>query len=187
MLLARLGIEPQLYAADICERSRPGELPNATALRLSQEKLAVARRHCRASALILAADTVVALEIAKGWQTFGKPQNAAEARDMLLSLAGREHRVHTGFALASGEILLSQVVTSHVKLRRMQHKDLRKYLVGDTPYDKAGGYAIQDSVFRPVEQIRGSYSNVMGLPLEALVFALQRFNFSIPFLNTDVT
>ena len=113
----------------------------------------------------------------------GDSIDADEAYRMLRSLAEREHLVHTAFALSDSERLRSQVVTSHVWLRALGETELRHYCASATPYDKAGGYAIQDRLLQPVARIVGSYSNVMGLPLEALAMALRAFGLTIPFTS----
>ncbi len=182
-LLATLGISFRVCAPDIHETTRADESPAASALRLSMEKLAAAQALSPPNTLILTADTVVALPCAAGWRQFGKPRDADEAYRMLRSLAEREHLVHTAFSLSDSERLRSQVVTSHVWLRALGETELRHYCASATPYDKAGGYAIQDRLLQPVTRIVGSYSNVMGLPLEALAMALRAFGLTIPFTS----
>lgn len=180
-LLATLGIAFRVRAPNIAEKFHTGENPAATALRLCIEKQAASRSLAPPDSLVLTADTVVALPRAGSWQQFGKPRDADEAYLMLRSLAEREHRVHTAFALSDETRMRSQVVTSRVWLRALGETELRRYCASATPYDKAGGYAIQDRLLQPVARILGSYSNVMGLPLEALVIALRSFGFTIPF------
>lgn len=102
---------------------------------------------------------------------------------MLRALAEHEHLVHTAFTLARGNRQRSQVVTSRVSLRRFSEDELRRYCASEIPYDKAGGYAIQDGCWNPVLRIQGSYSNVMGLPLEAVITALRAFGIAIPVVD----
>ena len=185
-LLTALGIPFQIFALDIPEVQRRNENPTSTALRLCLEKHAAARASHPGETLILTADTVVALWVGDRWRQFGKPRNPEDAYYMIRNLAQKEHLVHTAFALSAANRRYSQVVTSRVWLRRPEEEELRRYCASSTPYDKAGGYAIQDPCFQPVERIHGSYSNVMGLPLEALVTALQQFEVSIPFANAQL-
>ena len=181
-LLATLGIPFRVCASNILETTHANENPASSALRLSQEKLAAARAIALPKTLILTADTVVALPCAADWRQFGKPRDADEAYRMLRSLAEREHLVHTAFALCNDKRQRAQVVTSRVWLRALGESELRRYCASVTPYDKAGGYAIQDSLLQPVARIIGSFSNVMGLPLEALAIALRGYGLTIPLI-----
>jgi len=121
-----------------------------------------------ASAVVLAADTVLAVE--GGW--LGKPATRAEGERMLAGLGGRMHRVVTGVALAAGDRLESLVVTTVVHIRALTPEQVRAYHAAVNPLDKAGAYDInQHGPFAGgvVESIVGSYSNVMGLPMEQVV------------------
>ena len=179
-LLASLGISFRSHSPDVEEVFHTGENPPATALRLCLEKHAAARALFPNDTMILTADTVVALRSENGWQQFGKPPNSEEVYSMLRTLEQRVHQVFTAFTLSRREKVHSQVVISAVRLRTLGETELRQYTLSKTPFDKAGGYAIQDPILQPVAHIAGSYSNVMGLPLEALVIALRSFGFTIP-------
>lgn len=184
-LLAALRIPFEVLAAPIEESSLPDENPQTTALRLCLEKHRAARALQPPHRLILTADTVVSYRCAGLWHTFGKPQNADQVRHMLRTLAGREHRVCTAFTLSSLQKMCSQVVISRVWLRDFAETEIQQYCATEVPYDKAGGYAIQDPHLQPVAKLSGSYSNVMGLPLEALTIALRTFGLTIPFLKLE--
>jgi septum formation protein len=125
---------------------------------------AVAKRH--PDALVLGADTVVAL----GDQVFGKPMDMAEARGMLRALSGRSHQVITGMALMHlrgyRERLVAEV--TGVRFRALSDDEILAYLERIQPLDKAGAYAIQDHGELIVEEVKGSFTNVVGLPLELL-------------------
>ena len=179
-LLASLGIPFRVQSPAVEEIFHPGENPQATALRLCMEKHAAARAQYPTDTVILTADTVVALRSASGWQQFGKPRDSEEVYSMLRTLEKRVHQVFTAFTLSHRAKIHSQVVISQVRLRALGETELRQYSVSKTPFDKAGGYAIQDQLLQPVAHIVGSYSNVMGLPLEALVIALRSYGFAIP-------
>lgn len=153
----------------------PDEPPEALALRLAAAKaLSVANGH--PGAWVLGADTVVAFrdDGAPGWQLLGKPADAVEAAAFLRQLGGREHRVTTAVALARigpGYDASLTAVAEHsaVWLRRMGDDEIAAYVATGSPMDKAGGYAIQDAGFRPVERIAGSETNVVGLPIRVVV------------------
>lgn len=119
----------------------------------------------RPAALVLAADTLVVLD----GRMLGKPRDAAEARRMLASLAGREHTVLTGLALleAPGGRQAAAVEESRVRMAAMTPAELDWYVATGEPLDKAGAYAVQGKGALFVEAVHGNYTNVVGLPLPA--------------------
>ncbi|MCA9868246.1 MAG: septum formation protein Maf [Anaerolineales bacterium] len=123
--------------------------------------------------LIIAADTTVALDDA----ILGKPATPDEARAMLVTLRGRTHFVHTAICVVEpGGRELSSVHTAAVTMRDYSDAALDAYIATGDPFDKAGGYAIQHPVFRPVEHLSGCYLGVMGLPLCDLIPLLRRLD-----------
>jgi septum formation protein len=172
-LVRQCGIECELRSADIEEIPRAGEAPEATALRLAREKARAALRCLKGrDAWILAADTVVA----DGAAVLGKPRDAGQAREYLLRLRGREHRVITGVCLLhdSEEKEFTAVEITGVRMRDYSPAKMEDYLAGGDGMDKAGAYAIQDSAFQPVESLAGCYTNVVGLPLCRVYELLER-------------
>ncbi len=165
-LLARAGVRFEVAPADVAEERRPGEPAAALVERLARAKaLAVARRIGPAPArFVLGADTVVVLED----DVLGKPCDAEHAFALLRRLVGRSHRVLTGVALAASADLAvrTALVESRVAMRRADDAELRAYVAGGEPLDKAGAYAAQGEGRRFIERIDGSESNVIGLPLE---------------------
>jgi MAF protein len=142
--------------------------PEAQARSLARAKALVAAVG-HPDAVVLGADTVVAY---RGEQ-LGKPADAREARAMLERLRDRTHRVITGVALvvpsrrssgAGGAVRVTDLV-SRVLMRRYSDAEVEAAIEAGVPFDKAGGYGIQDPVLRPVEACDGCYCNVMGLPL----------------------
>ena len=113
--------------------------------------------------IVLGADTVVVLDGA----ILGKPASAAEAADMLCRLRGRDHAVTTGVAVVDSETrrVETAAATSTVHMRRYTDEEIAAYVASGEPFDKAGGYAVQDPQFRPAERVEGCYLNVVGLPL----------------------
>jgi septum formation protein len=161
-LLAGLGLEFTVRAADVDETPHPGEMPAACVRRLA---LAKATARSEAGELVLGADTVVVLD----GQLLGKPRDPADARRMLAAIAGREHTVLTGVTL-HGESQGRQetaVEASRVRLARMSPREIDWYVATGEPLDKAGSYAVQGVGALFVEAIYGNYTNVVGLPLPA--------------------
>jgi len=176
-LLETAGLAPQVCPADVDESVRPGEDPVAYALRVASDKAhAVAARAENAGAWVLAADTVVHLDGA----IFGKPANPAHAERMLNTLAGRWHTVTTAWALRlAGDVRADkdapQVAgeeSSRVRFRELPPDTIVAYVKTGESSDKAGAYGIQGLGAALVAEVRGSYSNVVGLPMEAVMGAL---------------
>lgn len=120
---------------------------------------------------ILTSDTMVY----DGEKRLGKPADRAEARDMLLELAGREHLVITGYCLFHNGSNYEGLVTSRVYIPLFDDERLDAYLATGSSLDKAGAYGIQDELVQ-AQLIEGSYYNVMGFPREALVQLFERLN-----------
>jgi septum formation protein len=172
-LLKRLGLEFEVIPGDIDETFRATETPQEHVLRLSGEKaLVIAHRH--PDAWILGADTIVVI----AGEVLGKPGSREEARTMLGKLSGREHEVFTGFSIVRQDRgnRISEVVRSSVLFRDITDDEMAWYTATDEPYDKAGAYAVQGLSSRFIRKIDGSYTNVMGLPLDEVTEALRRID-----------
>jgi septum formation protein len=170
-LLAWLLPEYDVDAAEVDERPEPGETPHDLVRRLAHAKArAVTAR--RPDAWVLAADTIVEID----GEVLGKPVDTADALAMLARLAGREHRVATGFALLApgGRMVAEEVVLSRVRFRAADARALAAYVAGGEPDGKAGAYAVQGFGAGLIEQVEGSLTNVIGLPLVEVGFALER-------------
>jgi len=170
-LLSALDVPFEVLAVDIDERPRPGEPPAAFASRMACEKALAAHarraRDARARerpAWLLAADTIVEL----GGHIFGKPADAEDAVAMLQALAGRTHLVRTAMCLLDpqGRVAEEAAVTTEVGFRALDAAAIRAYVTTGEPLDKAGAYAIQGEGAALVAQVRGSFTNVIGLPLD---------------------
>lgn len=169
-LLRQCGIACEVMPVSAEELSRPGEMPEETAVRLAREKARLALGRISGQAgWILAADTVVAA----GGQALGKPRDIREAEAFLLQLRGRVHRVITGVCLmrAPDGAEKTDCAVTAVRMREYSPAELAVYLASGDALDKAGAYAIQHPAFRPVASIAGCYTNVVGLPL-CRVYAL---------------
>jgi septum formation protein len=168
-LLSEIGAHFDVAPASIDERPAPGEDASDYARRMAREKaLAVARE--RPVAWVLAADTVVEID----GVLLGKPSDPAAARAMLARLSGRTHRVWTGLALVApgGVVRLDEAVVTRVRFHPLSAEAIDDYVATGEPLDKAGAYAVQGAGGRFVERVEGSYSNVVGLPLEVVGPAL---------------
>jgi septum formation protein len=173
-LLTAAGVAFEVVPAEIEEERAPGEQPTSLSARLAREKaLTVARRLGPTPArLVLGADTVVVL----GEAVLGKPRSAEHARSLLGRLQGRSHVVVTGVAVAATDTLRVEAATvaSRVTMRAVREEEIRAYVAGGEPLDKAGAYALQGEGRRFVESVEGSESNVIGLPLDETLDLLER-------------
>lgn len=160
-LLAKLGLGYAVRAADVDETLAAGEKADAAVQRLAALKADTLAAQFP-SAIVLAADTLVA---DPDDVPLGKLPNEAAVDVILQRLRGRWHRVVTGVALRSSVYNYSGLVNTAVLMREYSGADMRAYIASGDWRDKAGGYAIQDAAFRPVERIVGCYTNVFGLPL----------------------
>jgi septum formation protein len=183
-LLADLDLAFTVRPPGTDETPRPAERPPELVARLAREK---ALAQVEPGELVLAADTVVVID----GEMLGKPVDAPDARSMLARLAGREHEVFTGVALAeggeNGPRLATRVVRTQVRIREMSADEIAAYVDGGEPLDKAGAYAIQGWGAVYVEAVTGNYTNVVGLPIPAvescfgeLGFDFRRFRRAAP-------
>lgn len=163
-MLADLGLEFTIWPAAIPEVPASGETPAVFAVRLAGEKARAAAHH-HPDTWVLAADTVVALDEV----ILGKPADAEEAGQMLTALNDRWHTVWTGFCLLNGTFEHREAVATEVLFADSSPAVRRAYLATGEPLDKAGAYGIQGMGGALVREIRGSHSNVIGLPLAEVV------------------
>jgi septum formation protein len=171
--LAAAGYEFEPMAVDIDERLRPGEPPAAEAARLARAKARAAWLVLSASGpqegrLVLAADTLVALSD----EVFGKPKDLGEARRMLQRLSGRVHQVVTGWCLKSAAAETEGATVSEIRFRDLGDSEIDRYLAAGESMDKAGAYAIQGRGVFLADWIRGSYPNIVGLPVAEVKAAI---------------
>lgn len=161
-LLKFLDLEFEILPSHIDESPREGETPEEHVLRLSSAK-AFALTYSHPDAWILGADTIVVIR----GESLGKPSTPGEARSMLTKLSGQTHKVYTGVALISKkrQVSLSNVVASDVRFKDVPQEEIEWYVRTSEPYDKAGGYALQGRGALFVEEIHGSPTNIIGLPL----------------------
>jgi septum formation protein len=171
-LLRRAGLKFKILPAEVGElhheQLTAGELSQVNAYRKAR---AVAKRF--PDVLVLAADTLVYLET----ELFGKPATLEEAYQMLERLQGRTHQVTTGICLLHLREHRQAGFTEStaVSFRALDEQSIREYFSRVNPLDKAGAYAIQEEGDLIVKRIEGSYSNVVGLPMERLTAELEKW------------
>ncbi len=183
-LLNQIGIEPEhLVPAHVDETPEKGELPRKLAQRLADLKAITAQHKARtagfgADALVLAADTVVAV----GRRILPKAETMEEASECLRLLSGRAHRVYTGITLLTpGGARRHRLVETRIRFKRLSAKDMEAYLASAEWRDKAGGYAIQGIAGAFVVKLVGSYSGVVGLPLHEVTQLLAGEGYPVHF------
>lgn len=175
-LLAALGVPFKVDPAGVDETSDEREpVRLAEALALSKARAVAARRP---DDVVIGSDTVIALE----GRLLGKPADAAEARTMLHALRGRAHEVVTGVAVVVAGRHVEAVAHQRtvVVMRAYTDEECEEFIARGEPFDKAGGYAIQDAAFRPAARIEGCECGVMGLPLWTLRRALSEAGIETP-------
>lgn len=173
-LLERLGFRFGVRPAKIDEGKGSGESAHAYVLRLAVEKARLVSAEIP-EAIILGADTAVVLNR----EILGKPRDATEAVQMLRKLAGRAHTVLTAIAVC-GPIEDATVVSTRVQFRTLLDEEIAWYVKTKEPFDKAGAYAVQGIGSFLVQQIEGSFSNVVGLPLAETLQMLGRSGMKFP-------
>jgi len=160
-LLERLHIPIEIHPADVDETPRKNEHAKNMVLRLAKDKAVKVSKEFP-NRWVLASDTTVALD----GKPIGKPTSASDAKRTLKTIRGKRHQVYTAICLQNGKKIYALVDTTDVILRRMTDKEIAWYVKTGEPMDKAGSYAIQGVGGLFVKGIKGSYSNVMGLPVE---------------------
>ena len=171
-LLKQLNLKFKAFSVDVDEKILPNEKPANAVVRLSKEKLVVANQKVK-NGIIITADTIVVLDN----KIIGKPVDKKDASRILKTLSGRTHTVYTGYSLLNtfNKKRISEYETTKVTFRELTDEEIKEYINGGSPMDKAGSYGIQDdfgAVF--IKKINGCYYNVVGLPLAKLYHALLR-------------
>ena len=182
-LLRQIGVRFTVRSQDIDESMRSGELANDYVIRMAQEKAQSAlsafpvNKDSNAT-VVLAADTSVVCDA----DVLGKPIDEADAVDMLRRLSGREHRVLCAVTLATQDKQRTVLSESRVRFREISIAEAQQYYRSGESAGKAGAYAIQGYAAVFVEQLIGSYSGVMGLPLFQTAQLLSEF--TVPLQST---
>ena len=177
-LLSQLGLAFSVTPADIDETPRCGEAPDAYVERVARDKAHAAWAALQARDVpVLAADTAVVVD----GNILGKPSNERDAARMLSELSGRRHDVLTAVAVLGADRESAAVCHTVVVFRPIEPDEISAYWHTGEPHDKAGGYAIQGLGAMFVEEIQGSYSGVMGLPVYETARLLAGFGYRLLF------
>ncbi len=180
-LLQSLGVDFEVSPSQVAEITDPDQSPQQNATKIARDKaLGVARRY--PGSFVLGADTIVVLN----QEIIGQPSDEEDACHILSKLAGKQHQVITGVALITPETKeYSTAVVSTVHIKSVSENKIRSYVATGEPLDKAGAYAIQGKGSFLVESWNGSWSNIVGLPLEALTGLFQQAGFPVPANNKN--
>lgn len=174
-ILENTNLKFHIIKSDIEERILKEESPEQVAMRLSFEKcMNIASNH--ESSLVIGADTIVVLDD----MILGKPKDKDEAYFMLKKLSNRVHQVITGISLINleGNKKIIDYVVSNVKFKDLSEEDIKDYIQTNESLDKAGAYGIQGYGALLVEEIKGDYFNIVGLPISKISDLLKEY-FSI--------
>jgi septum formation protein len=168
-ILTQIGIPFESVDSGIEETAHGRLSPVELSCRIAVRK-AESVQHLYPQRWILGADTIVVLKN----RIFGKPRDTRECREMLFSLSGRNHWVITEFCLVDpgGVSVHVEAVTTRVKVKKMSEGEIEAYIKTGEPFGKAGGYAIQAIGSFMIEHIKGSYTNVVGLPVCEVINAM---------------
>lgn len=161
-LLTQMGLDLEILPADVDETPAPGLSPVAVVKTLAENKACHVMQQ-RRQAWVLGADTIVV----KDGRILGKPENPGQAVSMLECLSGATHSVFTGYTVGHhtrGKMITCAIETS-VVFKALTKQEILWYTGTHEPYDKAGGYAVQGLGAFMVKEIRGSWANVVGLPV----------------------
>jgi len=171
-LLAGLGLPFEVRVLEGIDESYPASLPaDDVALYIAGKKAEAYRATLAADELVITADTVVIVD----GEILGKPADETDAVRMLRAISGRTHQVTTGVCLLTRETERRFAVTTDVTFKQLTDEEIRYYISRYRPFDKAGAYGIQEWIgYIGVTGIRGSYYNVMGLPVQRIYEAIRQ-------------
>ena len=175
-LLRQIGIEPEVIVSRV-EEVVTSTVPGEVVMELSRQKAEDVAKNQPAGTLVIGSDTVVALE----GKILGKPKSHEEAAEMLRSIEGRAHQVYTGVCMVlkgaseAEDAVRNFYDATDVEVYSMSEDEIQDYADSDEPMDKAGAYAVQGFFGRYIKGLKGSYANVMGLPISMVYQEMKRF------------
>ena len=174
-LLLQIGIVPEIIVSHV-EEKITSDIPAEVVMSLAEQKAVDVAKEIPEGTVILGADTVVAAD----GKILGKPKSHEEAYEMIRRLAGRSHQVYTGVCLVKkgpegeADTVVSFYDETDVNVSPMTEKEIREYADSEEPMDKAGSYAVQGFFARYIDGLKGSYANVMGLPVHLVYQELKK-------------
>lgn len=172
-LLQRMGLNFKVRTLFGIDESYPNSLRGEDIVRyISRSKANAYRSSMAPNEMLITADTIVYID----GEVLGKPKSAEEAKNMLHKLSGKTHQVITGVTIVTADRSENFGVTSQVKFCQLSDEEINFYVDNYLPFDKAGSYGIQEWIgIVAVEEIKGSYFNVVGLPVQRLYQKLKTF------------
>ena len=174
-LMGQIGLKFKVISPNVDEHMEGNPSPAQLVEELSLRKARAVERQADGETLIVAADTVVALE----GTVLGKPEDEREAFAMLSALSGNSHRVYTGVTVLQGDRAVTGHEETRVTFRELEPEEISHYIATGEPMDKAGAYGIQGLGALLVSGIDGDYFNVMGLPVFRLGQMLTGFGVDV--------
>lgn len=174
-LLLQIGIVPEIIVSHV-EEKITSDVPAEVVMSLAEQKAVDVAKEMPEGTVILGSDTVVAAD----GKILGKPKSHEEAYEMIRRLAGRSHQVYTGVCLVKkgpegeADTVVSFYDETDVNVSPMTEKESREYADSEEPMDKAGSYAVQGFFARYIDGLKGSYANVMGLPVHLVYQELKK-------------
>ena len=172
-LLQRMGVNFKVRTLFGIDESYPDSLRGEDIVcYMSRNKAKAYQSSMAPNELLITADTIVYVD----GEVMGKPKNAEQAKEMLHKLSGKTHQVITGVTIVTAKRTENFGVTSQVKFTNITDEEINFYVDNYLPFDKAGAYGIQEWIgIVAVEEIKGSYFNVVGLPVQRLYQKLKTF------------
>lgn len=172
-LLQRMGVNFKVRTLFCIDESYPDSLRGEDIVcYISRNKAKAYQSSMAPNELLITADTIVYVD----GEVMGKPKNAEQAKEMLHKLSGKTHQVITGVTIVTAKRTENFGVTSQVKFTNITDEEINFYVDNYLPFDKAGAYGIQEWIgIVAVEEIKGSYFNVVGLPVQRLYQKLKTF------------
>ena len=174
-LLLQIGIVPEIIVSHV-EEKITSDVPAEVVMSLAEQKAVDVAKEMLEGTVILGSDTVVAAD----GKILGKPKSHEEAYEMIRRLAGRSHQVYTGVCLVKkgpegeADTVVSFYDETDVNVSPMTEKEIREYADSEEPMDKAGSYAVQGFFARYIDGLKGSYANVMVLPVHLVYQELKK-------------
>ena len=174
-LLLQIGIVPEIIVSHV-EEKITSDIPAEVVMSLAEQKAVDVAKEMPEGTVILGSDTVVAAD----GKILGKPKSHEEAYEMIRRLAGRSHQVYTGVCLVKkgpegeADTVVSFYDETDVNVSPMTEKEIREYADSEEPMDKAGSYAVHGFFARYIDGLKGSYANVMGLPVHLVYQELKK-------------
>ena len=174
-LLLQIGIVPEIIVSHV-EEKITSDIPAEVVMSLAEQKAVDVAKEMPEGTVILGSDTVVAAD----GKILGKPKSHEEAYEMIRRLAGRSHQVYTGVCLVKkgpegeADTVVSFYDETDVNVSTMTEAEIREYADSEEPMDKAGSYAVQGFFARYIDGLKGSYANVMGLPVHLVYQELKK-------------